>query len=78
MPVRQFVIAIAAAAIANAAAGEPLKAPVRSPAQPAQAQPQAVISVQLAQRSETVKPPEPNRRRAARVTTCRCGDPSAQ
>ncbi len=39
MPVRQLIIAIAAAAIASAAAAEPPKAPVRSAAQPAQAQP---------------------------------------
>lgn len=78
MPVGQFVIAIAAAAIASAAAGEPSKAPVSSAAPPAQAQPPAVLSVQLAQRGETSKPAVPKPRRPARVTTCRCGDPSAQ
>lgn len=35
-------------------------------------------SVQLAERSDADDPAVPKRRRAARVTTCRCGDPSAQ
>lgn len=38
----------------------------------------AKASVQMADHGETIEPAAPKRRRAARVTTCRCGDPSAQ
>lgn len=34
--------------------------------------------VQLAERADAEQPPLVKRPRAARVTTCRCGDPSAQ
>ena len=80
MRVRQFVIAIAAAALASAATAEPPKAPVRNAGQPAETQPPVVVAS-----AEQVRTPAPvadaqaqaaapaKRVRTARVSSCRCG-----
>ncbi len=78
MPVRNFVIAIAVAAIAGAASAEPAKAPARNASQPAGTQPPVVVAsatptatpalIAQAQSSAPAK-----RVRTARVGNCRCG-----
>ena len=82
MRVRQFVIALAAAALGSAATAEPPKAPVRNAGQPAQAQPPVVVAsaeqvrtpAPVAEAQAQAEAPAPAKRvRTARVSSCRCG-----
>lgn len=79
MRVRQFVIAIAGAALATAATAEPPKAPVRDAGQPAETRPPVVIAsvgpvATPPPVAEAQSPAQPKRVRTARVSACRCGD----
>ena len=75
--VRQYVIAIAALAIAGAAAAEPSKAPLQNAAQPAGRAPVVIASASPVATSTptagTSAATPAKRVRTARVSTCRCG-----
>lgn len=78
MRARQFVIAIAAAAIAGAVSAEPPKAPVRNADQPANTQPPVIVASADAVRTPigvaAAQSTAPAKRvRTARVSSCRCG-----
>lgn len=78
MRVRQFVIAVAAAAISVAASAEPSNTPVRNPVEGAQTQaPLVVASAQPVRTpsgiAEAQSAAPAKRVRTARVSTCRCG-----
>jgi len=78
MSARSFVIAATALAIGTAVAAEPPKAPVKD-ATP-QVSHSAPVILASADQVRTPAPaadqanPAPAKHRAARVTTCRCGD----
>ena len=78
MRVRQFVIAVAAASIATAAAAADPTGPARNSAQPAELQAPVVVASAEPVRSPAVlaqgAAPAPAKRvRTARVSSCRCG-----
>lgn len=85
MDMRHFTIAAAIAllTVTPAAAKEPA-APATADKSPRSKveQPDSLgtpeTPVKLAEASKADEPAAPKRRRAARVTTCRCGDPSVQ
>lgn len=77
MSARSVVIAIAMLAAGTAVTAEPPKAPAKDAVQPAK----RPASVMLASADQVSSPTPtdqnvqaPVKRRAARVTTCRCGD----
>ena len=81
MRARLLMIAIAGLCASGAAAAEPAKAPVRKAEQVVE-QPVPVVVAAADQprvpaAAETSAATPPKRERRARVTTCRCGDPSA-
>ncbi|MFL6829863.1 MAG: hypothetical protein ACJ8D5_04480 [Sphingomicrobium sp.] len=82
MDIRFSLIASTVLALATAAAAEPPKAATGAAAQP-QSRPAAVVlasaePVQTPQvASQELAPVPAKRPRAARVTTCRCGDQTA-
>lgn len=86
MDTRSHYFAIAAALlIASPAAAQqqqqqPAEEPEKAPQLKVADDEDLVVkaSVQLAERPATSETAVPKRPRAARVTTCRCGDPSAQ
>jgi hypothetical protein len=81
MSARFMVIAAAALATAGVAvAAEPVKPEVQQASQPT-TRPAQVLLASAEQVQAPVAPsdqPAPVKRRAARVTTCRCGDPEQQ
>jgi hypothetical protein len=83
MSARFMVIAAAALTIAGAAVAESAKPEVRPASQPASRPVQVLMAsadqVQARVGSADQAAPAPVKRpRAARVTTCRCGDPQQQ
>ena len=81
MRARQLILAIAGLSCAAAVAAEPAKAPVRKADQPVEeAAPVVVASADQIRTPEAAAQSDAapaKRARKARVTTCRCGDPSA-
>lgn len=82
MNFRSAIIAASALAIASVAVAQPAKAPAASSAQSMGHSSPVVLA--SAERVVGTIPPadvrseQPKRPRAARVTTCRCGDPQPQ
>ena len=77
------MVAVAGLAAAAAAAAEPAKPPVRKAEQPTEQPAPVLVAAADQVRAEPSaeaqpQPAAPTKRRAARVTTCRCGgqDPS--
>ena len=76
----RFVLIAAATLISGSAfAAGPAKPPVPAAQQPQPAQPQVVLASADDLRGASADQPtqSPPKRRIARVTTCRCGDPQA-
>ena len=82
MDARLVMFAVAMLAVGTAAVAEPPKAPAQAP--PQQANYPAKVMLASADQVATPAPADqsasqpPKRPRAARVTTCRCGDQSAE
>jgi hypothetical protein len=80
MRVRLMIIAGGALALATGGAAEPAKAPAAQ--RPIRSAPVIFASADQvttpAPVSDQATPPAPKRPRAARVTTCRCGDPQPE
>jgi hypothetical protein len=79
MTIRALIVAIAASAATASGAAQPSKNESRPPT-PTRPQAAPVVlasATELREQStaETQRPAEPAKRRIARVTTCRCGDP---
>lgn len=76
---RLFAIAAATLALACQALAEPV-ADKKGPPPPAPAQPTILAAVDPAAINAALKdqPAPPAKKRNARVTTCRCGDPAPQ
>ena len=81
MRVHLMMIAVAGLGVASAVSAEPAKAPVRKADQAAEQAPQVLVAAAEQARTEAPAEAAPaapvKRERRARVTTCRCGDPSA-
>jgi hypothetical protein len=76
MNIRRTMIAIGVAASAAGAAAQPDKDQPQPKAPPATVAPVVLASARDVRRpSATDRAPDPARRPAARMTTCRCGDP---
>ena len=85
MMAKGLLTAAVATLIAAPIAAEPVKAPVQPASQPAANAANVVLAAaELPQSVETAPiasdsaAPPPARKRAARVTTCRCGDSGGQ
>jgi hypothetical protein len=81
MQIRSLAIAVAALSLGASALAEPAKPAPQQPAQPANRPAQVVLA--SAEESPTVptpsaqETPAPAKKRAARVTTCRCAGQSS-
>ena len=80
MSARLVVIAAAMIAAGTAVAAEPPKEPAKAqrPNRPAQVMLASADQVPTPLTPDQANPPPPKRPRAARVTTCRCGDQAAE
>jgi hypothetical protein len=83
MRARLLMVALAGLTVAGASAAEPAKAPVRKAEQPAEQPAPVLVAAADQVRAQPTAEPQPQaaapvKRRAARVSTCRCGgqDPS--
>lgn len=80
MRARLLIVAVSGLSLAAAAAAEPAKAPVRKAGQPAGQEVNVVIAsaddVRAPGLVEQQAAAPAKRERRARVTTCRCGDPT--
>jgi len=83
MRARLLMVAVAGLAVTAAAAAEPPKAPVRKAEQPTEQPAPVLVAAADQVRAEPAAQPQPQaaapvKRRAARVSSCRCGgqDPS--